>query len=102
MISFVRMRPAAALGSGWLEARRAEGTTVVELQPGQDGSLALAADLLTVATSPGDEAAAWVLSPADALAVNGAGWRITILDDGADEAVLDALTRSGAAYLRTG
>ena len=102
MISFVRMRPAATLGPGWLEARRAEGTTVVELQPGQDGSLAIAADLLTVATSGDDEAAAWVLSPADALAVDGPGWRITVLDDVADEAVLDALTRSGAAYLRTG
>ncbi|MCB2223322.1 MAG: 5-amino-6-(D-ribitylamino)uracil--L-tyrosine 4-hydroxyphenyl transferase CofH [Actinobacteria bacterium] len=50
------------------------------------------------------DAAAWVASPAEALALSGSGTdgrRITVRHEGPAEEVLDALARSGAAYLRT-
>jgi FO synthase len=65
---------------------------------------ALAEGLLPVATDDLDSpAAAWVTDPAGAhdLAKRGVGgWRITVRDLGRREDVLDAMARTGAAYLR--
>jgi FO synthase len=68
---------------------------------------ALAAGLLPVETAPGaggGEPAAWLADPAEALALAGRGvpgWRIAVRHAGTREEVLDALVRSGAAFLRT-
>ena len=66
---------------------------------------ALAEGLLPVETArAGGPALAFVAGPADALALAGAGvggWRITVRHEGPRAAVLDALVRSGAAFLRT-
>ena len=61
--------------------------------------------LLPVETSGVDSPAiAWVVAPEAAmelLARGVAGWRITVRHSGPRAAVLDALTRTGAAFLRT-
>ncbi len=103
MITFLRLRPADELNELWASTRRREGTTAVETSV--DHTSALAGGLLPVATSPIPGAVAWVVPPADgiALAENGAkGWQLTIehTHDRAD--VVDALARTEAAYLRTG
>ncbi|NQV06884.1 5-amino-6-(D-ribitylamino)uracil--L-tyrosine 4-hydroxyphenyl transferase CofH [bacterium] len=66
----------------------------------------MAGGLLPVSSrSDRDDVAAWVVGPdgARTLADGGvAGWRITLEDVGSSEDVLDALTRSGPAFLSTG
>jgi FO synthase len=66
---------------------------------------ALAEGLLPVETAADDgPALAWVVGAEAALALHGrgvAGWRITVRHEGPRAAVLDALARSGAAFLRT-
>jgi len=61
--------------------------------------------LLPVETTGADSPAiAWVVAPEAAmelLARGVAGWRITVRHSGPRAAVLDALTRTGAAFLRT-
>ena len=65
----------------------------------------LQAGLVPVETEhPDSPALAWVVDPAAAMELLGkgvAGWRITVRDTGVRADVLDALTRSGAAFLRT-
>jgi FO synthase len=62
------------------------------------------AGVLVVATTVSDVIpAAWVVPPAEALALAAkdvAGWRITVTADGPREAILDAVARSNARYLR--
>jgi hypothetical protein len=66
---------------------------------------ALEAGLLPVEAAVADSpAVAWVVAPAAAmelLAQGVAGWRITVRHLGSRAVVLDALTRTGAAFLRT-
>jgi FO synthase len=66
---------------------------------------ALEAGLLPVEAAVADSpAAAWVVAPETAmelLAQGVAGWRITVRHLGPRAVVLDALTRTGAAFLRT-
>ena len=66
---------------------------------------ALEAGLLPVETAAADgPAAAWVVDPATAMELlrrEVPGWRITVRHEGARADVLDALTRTGAAFLRT-
>jgi FO synthase len=66
---------------------------------------ALARGLLPVEAAVVDAPAiAWVIGPDDALALSArgvAGWRITVRNEGPRAAVLDALARVGAAFLRT-
>ena len=66
---------------------------------------ALAAGLLPVETAGADgPALAWIADPEGAMALGGrgvAGWRITVRHRGPRAAVLDALARTGAAFLRT-
>ena len=67
---------------------------------------ALQAGLLPIETAQADSPAlAWVADPEVAmelLARGVAGWRITVRHVGPRAGVLDALTRTGAAFLRTG
>ena len=66
---------------------------------------ALEAGLLPVEAAVADSPAiAWVVSPdiaMELLAQGVAGWRITVRHSGPRAVVLDALTRTGAAFLRT-
>ena len=107
MITFLRVRPADTVNDVWAATRRREGATAVEIQdPGpEDLAGAFSGGLLTIAGPAAEGAAAWAVSPADALALSERGvpgWRITVLDEGPREEVLDALARSRAAFLRTG
>jgi FO synthase len=45
--------------------------------------------------------AAWVLAPAVALDLSPEPWRLTVLDEGSREEVLDAVARTCAVFLRT-
>ncbi len=85
-------------------SRRREGTTAIEMgaPTPSDLSTAYQAGVLVAARSVGDvEPAAWVLPPAQARDLSPQPWRLTILDDGSRELVLEALARTRAAYLRT-
>jgi 7,8-didemethyl-8-hydroxy-5-deazariboflavin synthase CofH subunit len=72
-----------------------------------DGAVAgaLATGLLPVETADASSPAlAWVVDPPTAMELLGrgvAGWRITVRHEGPRAAVLDALTRTDAAFLRT-
>jgi FO synthase len=109
MITVCRVRPAEAVTAVWAGTRRRQGAAVVEVpSPGPaDVAGALEGGLLPVSVGMGTDAepAAWVAGPAAALdlAERGVpGWRITLLHEGPREMVLDAMARSGAAFLRTG
>lgn len=92
-------RTSAGARAGWATVR--EGVDL------DDAAIAAAleAGLLPVETARIDGgAAAWVVDPAGAmelLARGVAGWRITVRHAGARADVLDALCRSGAAFVRT-
>ena len=110
-ITFCQVRPGADdLTEIWAATRRNEGTLVVELAGVSRASraAALAGGLLPVASSadPDDPPpVAWVVEPSTALELSKAGvagWRLTVRDDGSTEAVLDAIARTGAEFLRTG
>jgi FO synthase len=106
-ITFLRVRPAEALAEPTAVSRRREGTTTVEMSLPAAADLAAAekAGLLVVAETVGDvEPAAWVVSPADALALADKGvppWRITVVAEGGREAILDAVARSRARFIRS-
>jgi FO synthase len=105
MITFCRLRPAAELNELWAKTRRREGTTVVEVAPEIDAAPALAGGLLPVTLGPAPRALAWVIKPADAVALAEAGargWQLTVEHTAERESVVEALARGGAAYLRTG
>ena len=110
MITFARIRPAESVNETWARTRHREGTTALELgaPTADDRAGALAGGVLPVATrrdEGGVEPAAWVVGPDEALelAAGGVpGWRITVLDGPDREAVLDAVARSRAAFLRAG
>ncbi len=107
-ITFLRLRPADQVNELWAATRRREGATAVEVPTldavGRTG--ALAGGLAPIARAVDDiEPVAWVLEPADAMQIGDSGdlgWRLTIVDTGERELVLDALARTKAAYLRTG
>ena len=107
-ITFHRTRPANAINELWAATRRREGTTSLEVESitAADRAGALAGGLLPVAVGASDtEPAAWVVDPREALELEGRGvpgWRITVVAEGSREAVLDAITRTGAAHLRVG
>ncbi|MFQ5947804.1 MAG: 5-amino-6-(D-ribitylamino)uracil--L-tyrosine 4-hydroxyphenyl transferase CofH [Acidimicrobiia bacterium] len=108
IITYCRLRPAETISEVWAATRRQEGTTTLEVSglTTEDRAGALAGGVLPVDTVAGAvEPAAWVVPPAEALelAERGVpGWRITVLDEGSREEVLDAVCRSRAALLRTG
>ncbi len=111
MITFCRLRPADGVTEIWATTRRREGTTTLEVEAmgAADRGGAIAGGVLPVAVGEAAEGAgqpaAWVATPARAAALAGegvAGWRVTVLDEGSRQDVLDGLARSRAAYLRTG
>ena len=107
-ISFHRMRPGAEVNEITAATRRREGTTAIELTSATSTELAACASggvLPVVADAAVDGAAAWVVLPAAAITLADAripGWRITVIDTDDRAATIEALSRSTAAYLRTG
>jgi FO synthase len=106
-ITFLRVRPAELLGEPTANSRRREGTTAVELPAPGAAEVAAghAAGLLVLGGSVSDvEPAGWVVKPEEALALAERGipgWRITVVGEGRKEAVLDAVSRSRARFLRS-
>ena len=103
-VTYLRMRPAEMLGEPTAVSRRREGTTVVEMERPTAADLAAAngAGLLVSARAVSDtEPAAWALKPEAALELAPASWRLTVIDDGSREQLLDAIARTQASYLRT-
>jgi len=107
-ITYCRMRPAGAVTEAAAATRRAEGTTALELaRPDPDSAAAcLAGGILPVAAGhAGEDFAAWVVEPALALELSASGvpgWRLTVIHTPDRAAVVDALARTEAAFLRTG
>ena len=106
-ITFLRARVADALAEPTATSRRRDGTTAVEIADpsGADLDAAHGGGLLIAGGSPAaEDTATWVVGAADALELSDRGvpgWRITLSADGGREEVLDALARSGAAFLRS-
>jgi 7,8-didemethyl-8-hydroxy-5-deazariboflavin synthase CofH subunit len=111
-VTFCRVRPAESVNEVWAATRRREGTTALEipLMAASDRAGSIAGGVLPVATGAGlvgeavPQAAAWVAEPAAVLELAEAGvapWRVTVVDSGDRAAVVGALARSGAAFLRT-
>ena len=107
-VSFLRMRPAETINELSAATRRREGTTTVEMASPDSHhiSAGVAGGLLVVSSGLTDaNPAAWVVDPIDVASLLKAGvepWRVTVNDDDDRAAVLDAVARSRAAYLRTG
>jgi FO synthase len=101
-----RWAPAGPVDEAGARAARAGGALAGERAGMDDAEAAalVAGGLLPVERGRADgPAGAWVLGPAGAmelLARGVAGWRITVLGDGPRATVLDALVRTGAAWLR--
>lgn len=77
-------------------------TAEIRCASSDDVDTALEAGLLTVSVGVGEgDPASWVLTPVEIAMIDAAGWRVTVLHEGARAAVLDALARSGARYLRS-
>ncbi|MDE0231705.1 MAG: 5-amino-6-(D-ribitylamino)uracil--L-tyrosine 4-hydroxyphenyl transferase CofH [bacterium] len=104
-ITFLRTRPAEAATAAVAEARLREGTTTLEMDsPGAtDFRAAHQAGLFISALQADPSEAALIVDPDQALKLakaNTPGWLITVRNAGPSEAVLDALARSEATYLR--
>jgi len=108
-VTFLRLRPGAEISRLWATTRRREGTTATEsaeLTP-EARAASIAGGLAPIATSTADGVSpmAWVVAPEQAVALADRGvpgWRITVLNQGSREVVLEALARTGAAFVRTG
>ncbi len=107
-ITFLRVRPASVVTEAVSSTRRAEGTTALEIDRPSPESVQACLDGDVLPVYVGDVtsgAAAWVAPPKEALDLsdNGIpGWRISIIHTDDRAAVIDALARSEAAFLRTG
>jgi FO synthase len=108
MVTYLRMRPAEMLAEPTAVSRRREGTTTVEIENPTESDLMAATKggILVVGSSTDEpEPAAWVVGPDEAveLAERGmAWWRLTLVNEGSREKVLEALARARPAFLRTG
>jgi len=105
-ITFLRTRPAEAATTAVAEARVREGTTTLEMDsPGvADLRSAHQAGLLISALQADPSEATRIVDPDLALELAKArtpGWLVTVRNSGPAEAVLDALARSEATFLRT-
>ncbi len=109
IVTFCRVRPALIVNELTATARRREGTSVVEVDDltSEVSAAAASGGLMPVSlTSPAgpalQTAAAWVLGAEEALKSLVPGWRLTI-DAGSTsrEHVLDAVARTGAAFVRS-
>lgn len=104
MITFLRSRPAEVITGAVAESRRNEGTTVLETELVDSDEIAAAASagVLVVSTVAEAPASAWILDPDDALALRDvAGWRVTVRSSDDLDRTLDAVVRTGAAFVRT-
>src|SRR5688572_24291520 len=105
-VTFLRSRPADSLAEPTAMSRRREGTTVIEIESPLDTDLAAGVAgtvLVSGSQVEGPEPAAWVVGPEDAIELarnEVSSWRITVRWVGRREAVLDALARTQASYLR--
>jgi FO synthase len=103
-VTFLRMRPAELMAEPTAVSRRKEGTIAVEMEAPNPAEIEAASKggILTISRSlNGSDPAAWALSPVEALESRVAPWRLTVLDEGSRELVLDAVARTGAVFLRT-
>ncbi|MEE8405867.1 MAG: 5-amino-6-(D-ribitylamino)uracil--L-tyrosine 4-hydroxyphenyl transferase CofH [Acidimicrobiia bacterium] len=106
-VTYLRVRPADTLAELTAVSRRREGTTTIEVDipTSADVAAGFKGGVLVVARKIGDhDPAAWVVDPGDALLLASrrvASWRLTVVDNGPREKVLDAIARSRSAYLRT-
>ncbi|MEE8375355.1 MAG: 5-amino-6-(D-ribitylamino)uracil--L-tyrosine 4-hydroxyphenyl transferase CofH [Acidimicrobiia bacterium] len=106
-VTYLRVRPADTLAEPTAVSRRREGTTTIEVDIPTSADIAAGfkGGVLVVARKIGDDdPAAWVVDPGDALLLASkqvAPWRLTVVDTGPREKVLDAIARSRSAYLRT-
>jgi 7,8-didemethyl-8-hydroxy-5-deazariboflavin synthase CofH subunit len=107
-VTFLRVRPTQTINALQAATRRKEGTTALEVDDLDAAQVGAAAETMMLPVSVGlgsAEPVGWVVSAADALTLvkrGVAGWRITVVDCDHHDAVLDAVARSRAAYLRTG
>ncbi len=105
-VSFLRVRPVEAVNPIGAATRRREGTTALETESASAEFVetAAAAGLLVLSHSMDDDhAAGWVLPPVEAPGAElRMGWRVTITDAPDRDAVLEALARTGARFVRTG
>ena len=106
MITFLRTRPAEAATQTVAEARRREGTTTLEMDAPSAADLRAAqqAGVFVAARRADPSEAARIVDPVEALGLARSGtpgWLVTVEHTGSEETVLDALARSGAAFLRT-
>jgi len=105
-ITFLQTRPADAVNEIWASTRRREGTLVVEVPhpTSADVDEAQKGGLLLAGGEEGVHTSAYVLAPLDIKALRRgtvAGWRITVVHEGTSMEILDALTFTRAAFLRT-
>ncbi len=107
-ITYLRTRPAEGVHELTASTRRREGTTTLEFSEltadDRAGSLAGGVLPVVVGVAEGDPAA-FVVEPAEALRLvkrGVPGWRITVIDTGEREAVIDAVARTQCSFLRTG
>jgi FO synthase len=106
-VTFVRTRPAESVTPGAAEIRRRESTTCLEIErpTPEDLGAAVAEAMLVVSGSVEHDGAAWAVPAGEALSLTDRGvegWRITVIDSGSREELLDALARTQAAFVRTG
>ena len=107
-ITFCRLRPAHGVAEATAATRRAEGTTSLEMPCPDDRSVSacLSGGLLPVSVGAADgEVMSWVVPPDEALDLSDqgvGGWRLTVVHTDHRSEVIDALARTGAAFLRTG
>ena len=107
-VTFLRLRPADEVNELWAATRRREGTIAVEVDALDAARRRTITEAKLVPVSLGlgeSEPLAWVVDPVDALELVKRGvawWRITVTDSGSRAAVLDAVARTRAPYLRTG
>jgi FO synthase len=107
-ITFCRIRPVTEVSEAGGRTRLREGTTTLEVPEPTPGDLeaARAAGIHVVSVGlAGEEPLAWVVDPSEALELERrgiSGGRITVLDGGEWEPLLDAVTRTGAGFVRTG
>ncbi|MDH3248567.1 MAG: 5-amino-6-(D-ribitylamino)uracil--L-tyrosine 4-hydroxyphenyl transferase CofH [Acidimicrobiia bacterium] len=104
MITFIRLRPSDQITDAIVESRVRECTTTLEVDSiGDEGiERAGAAGLLTLGSDPDSRTAAWLLTPEAALALRDVpGWRVTVDHSDTEDRTLDAVVRTGAAFLRT-
>lgn len=108
-VTFCRIRPAQAVNPLHAATRRREGTTTLEVARIDEAAVEAAtrADIQLVRVGKGPDAepepAGWVVEPGEALELaemGVPGWRITVVATGEWEAILDAVCRSRAAFLR--